>query len=65
MSAIVLASAMTDTIGIVFSWVILTPGLVTGLIIVAVVSAKGERAEDERHSGRWGPRARRSDDSNT
>jgi len=62
MSLVVLATAMTDTIGIVFSWVILLPGLATGLIIVAVVSAKGEQAEDEKLSGRWGPRARRSDD---
>ena len=63
MSLIVAASqAWTDSIGLAFTWLLLLPVLATGLIIVAVVSAKGEQAEDEKLSGRWGPRARRSDD---
>jgi hypothetical protein len=62
MSALVTATAQTDTIGIVFSWIILLPGLATGLIIVAMVTAKGEKAEDEALSVRWGRRTARSDD---
>ncbi|MDX6689588.1 MAG: hypothetical protein QOG15_1045 [Solirubrobacteraceae bacterium] len=61
MSALI-ASAQSDTIGIIFSWVVLLPGLATALIIVAMVAAKGEKAQDERLMGRWGRRPKRSDD---
>jgi len=63
MSLIVAASqAWTDSIGLTFTWVLLLPALATGLIVVAVVSARGEKAENEKLAGRWGRRARRSDD---
>jgi hypothetical protein len=63
MSLIVAASqAWTDSIGLAFTWVLLLPALATGLIVVAVVSARGEKAENEKLEGRWGRRARRSDD---
>ncbi len=56
MSATLLALSMDwkANVGIIFSWVILLPGLATGLIIVAMVSAKGEKAEEEKLRGRWG-----------
>jgi hypothetical protein len=51
----VLASqAVTDTTGLVFTYFILLPAIVTGLIVVAVVSAKGEKREDAKLQGRWG-----------
>jgi hypothetical protein len=62
MSAILIATAKSVTIGIIFIWVILLPGLTTALIVVAVVAGKGEKAHDDRLAGRWGPRANRSDD---
>jgi hypothetical protein len=61
MSATLIASARSVDIGIIFSWVILLPGLATGLIIVAMVSAKGEKAEDESLKGRWGRKPQKSD----
>jgi hypothetical protein len=62
-SLLVAASqAWTDSIGLAFTWLILLPVLATGLIIVAVVSARGEKAENEKLAGRWGRKARRSDD---
>ncbi|MDQ3677112.1 MAG: hypothetical protein M3401_09970 [Actinomycetota bacterium] len=60
MSAAVIAAS--PNIGLIFSWVILLPGFAMGLIVVAVVTARGEKAEDEKLAGRWGPRAQRSDD---
>lgn len=62
MSAIVLASAQTVTIGLTFTWLILLPALATGLVVVAIVSARGEKAEDDKLIGRWGRRTRRADD---
>lgn len=61
MSALIASATSTD-IGIIFSWVILLPGLATILIIVAMVAGRGEKAENEKTAGRWGPRANRSDD---
>jgi hypothetical protein len=46
--------ALTDTIGLVFTWFVLLPAVATGLIVVAVVTAKGEKREDEKLQGRWG-----------
>ena len=46
--------ALFDTIGLGFTYFVLIPALVTGLIVVAVVSAKGEKREDEKLSHRWG-----------
>jgi len=63
MSLIVAASqAWTDSIGLAFTWLLLLPVLATGLIIVAIVSARGEKAENEKLAGRWGRRTQRSDD---
>jgi hypothetical protein len=51
----VLASqALTDTIGLVFTYFVLLPAIATGLIVVTIVTAKGEKREDEKRAGRWG-----------
>ena len=51
-----------DTFGLLFTFGILLPALATGLVIVAIVSARGEKQADEQLRGRWG-RKRSSDDS--
>lgn len=55
MSCVIVASGIwSDTFGLVFTFGILMPALATGLIIVAMVSAKGEKEADEELRGRWG-----------
>jgi hypothetical protein len=54
--------AIKDTTGLVFTYFILIPAIVTGLIVVAVVAAKGEKREDEKLHGRWGRRRSPVDD---
>jgi hypothetical protein len=61
--SIVIAGAGVVNIGLVFTWLILLPVLATGLIIVAIVSARDEKAEDEELAGRWGRGTRRADDT--
>jgi len=57
MSLLPLASqAMSDTIGLVFTYFVLIPALATGLVVVAIVSARGEKRENEKLAGRWGRR---------
>jgi hypothetical protein len=51
-----------DTVGLLFTFGILLPALATGLVIVAIVSARGEKQADEQLRGRWG-RKRSSADS--
>ena len=48
------SQASFDTIGLAFTYFVLIPAILTGLIVVAVVTAKGEKREDEKHAGRWG-----------
>lgn len=59
------SQAWTDSIGIGFTFLLLMPALATGLIIVAIVSARGEKRDNEKHAGRWGSAAqrRRADDA--
>ena len=45
---------MSDTIGLAFTYFVLIPAIATGLIVVAVVSARGEKRENEKLAGRWG-----------
>ena len=54
MSLVIASQASSDTIGLLFTWAVLLPAIVTGLIVVAVVTAKGEKREDEKNAGRWG-----------
>jgi hypothetical protein len=51
---VAMSQTMTDTIGLAFTYFVLIPALATGLIVVAVVSARGEKRENEKLSGRWG-----------
>jgi len=44
----------SDTVGLVFTWLILLPGIATGLVVVAIVSARGDKMADEQVRGRWG-----------
>ena len=43
-----------DTVGLIFTWVVLLPGIATGLIVVAMISARGDKAADDDLRGRWG-----------
>ena len=43
----------TDTVGLVFTYGILIPALVTGLIVVAMVSGRGEKKDDDEIRERW------------
>ena len=56
MTFLVASQAVTDTIGLVFTYFVLVPVLAIGLIIVAVVTARGEKRENEKLAGRWGRR---------
>ncbi|MFP5361225.1 MAG: hypothetical protein ACLGI5_00680 [Thermoleophilia bacterium] len=46
----------TDTVGLVFTYVVLVPAIATGAIVVAIVSARGEKRDDDELRGRWGRR---------
>jgi hypothetical protein len=54
MSFVFASQATTDTIGLVFTYFVLLPAIATGRIVVAVVTAKGEKRENEKYAGRWG-----------
>jgi Sec-independent protein secretion pathway component TatC len=62
MSYVLASQAMTDTIGLVFSYFVLIPAILTGLIVVAVVTARGEKRENEKYLGRWGTKHTPGDD---
>lgn len=46
----------TDTFGLLFTYAILLPALVTGLIIVAIVSGRGDKKVDDEIRDRWARR---------
>jgi hypothetical protein len=50
-----------DTVGLVFTWLILLPAIATGLIVVSIISARGDKQADEQAHGRWGRRRRPPD----
>ena len=54
LSVIAANGIWSDTFGLIFTFGILMPALATGLIIVAMVSAKGDKEADEQLRGRWG-----------
>lgn len=56
LSVIAANGIWSETFGLVFTFGILMPALATGLIIVAMVSAKGDKEDDEQLRGRWGRR---------
>jgi hypothetical protein len=43
----------TDTVGLLFTFGVLLPALATGLIVVAIVSGRGEKEVDEQLRRRW------------
>jgi hypothetical protein len=49
-----MSQSASDSIGLAFTYLVLIPAIATGLIVVAVVSARGEKRENEKASGRWG-----------
>jgi hypothetical protein len=48
------------TFGLVIVFFVFFPILVQGLIAFAVAQALGERAENQKHAGRWGRHKRPS-----
>jgi hypothetical protein len=51
----------SDTVGLVFTYGVLLPGIATGLIVVALVSSRGEKRVDDEVRGRWLRRHRPTD----
>jgi len=49
-----LASATTDSLGLIFVFFILFPALITGLIVFAIAQGLGERRSNNNHRGRRG-----------
>ena len=43
----------SDTFGLLFTYGILIPALVTGCIIVAIVSGRGDKKADDEMRARW------------
>lgn len=57
MAQLLAAQSLSDTIGLLFTYFVLIPAIVTGCVVVAIVSARGEKREDEQSAGsRWGRR---------
>jgi hypothetical protein len=46
----------TETVGLLFTYGVLIPAIATGLIVVAIVSGRGEKRVDDELRGRWGRR---------
>jgi hypothetical protein len=53
----------SDTWGLLFIWVILLPAVVTGLIVVSIVSGRGDQKTDDEMRARWRSRRPPSSDS--
>lgn len=53
---IALSKSSTMTVGLIFTFAVLLPAIATVLVIVSIVSGRGEGAQDARHGGRWGRR---------
>ncbi|MBA3746684.1 MAG: hypothetical protein H0W96_04215 [Solirubrobacterales bacterium] len=49
-----LSQAWTDSIGLLFTFAVLMPAIATVCIIVAMISGRGDKREDDRNAGRWG-----------
>jgi hypothetical protein len=61
LSSVLAAGFWNDNVGLLFTWVVLLPAIATGLIIVAKVTARGEKEADAKLQGRWGRRKRVAD----
>ena len=51
------------TIGLILIFFVIFPVLAQGLIAFAVAQALGERADNQRHAGRWGRKAKERQES--
>ena len=51
--AVATSGFWTDTVGLVFTYGILLPGIATGLIVVAMVTGRGEKRADDEVRSRW------------
>ena len=49
-----LGQGWTDSIGLLFTWVVLLPLVATICVVVMIIAGRGEKAEDEQNAGRWG-----------
>jgi hypothetical protein len=49
-----LSQGWTDSIGLLFTWVVLLPAVATICVVVMIVAGRGEKAEDAENAGRWG-----------
>ena len=64
LSVIAANGIWTDTVGLLFTYGLLLPGIATGLIVVAIVSARGEKRVDDEIRARFRAKLRSdSDDS--
>jgi hypothetical protein len=54
-----MSQGLSDTIGLAFTFVVLMPALATGLIVVTVVAARGEKRQNEKIASRWGRKSGR------
>jgi hypothetical protein len=54
---IALSQGWTDSIGLLFTWVVLLPVVATICIVVSIISGRGEKHEDDKNAGRWGPKS--------
>lgn len=43
----------TDTVGLLFTYVLLLPAIVTVCIVVAIVAGRGDKATDDEVRSRW------------
>ena len=53
LSVIAANGIWTDTVGLLFTYVLLLPVIATGLIVVAIVSARGEKRVDDEIRARF------------
>lgn len=58
---IALSQGWSDSIGLLFTFAVLMPAIATVCVVVAIVSGRGEKADDAKNAGRWGRKSR--DDS--
>jgi hypothetical protein len=54
-----MSQGLSDTIGLAFTFFVLMPALATGLIVVTVVAARGEKRQNEKFASRWGRKSGR------
>ena len=52
-TTLALSQAWTDSIGLAFTFVVLLPAIATVCVVVAIVSARGEKSENEKTENRW------------